>query len=233
MKVAIMQPYFFPYIGYIQLINAVDVFVIYDNVEFSKNSWINRNRILNNLKDDYITLPIKKGSNILKINQRFIADTWDKEKIKIKNKIKNTYSKANNFLQVFSLFQKCMDYTDLNLCNFINNTILNTCAYLHINTKIILASKLDINHSLKGQNKVIEICKLLNASMYINSIGGIDLYQKEIFLNENINLFFLKSNSIAYNQFNNTYLPSLSIIDVLMFNDISNIQSMLNQYELI
>lgn len=233
MKVAIMQPYFFPYLGYFQLINSVDLFVMYDNVEFSKNSWINRNRILNNFKDDYITLPVKKGSNVLKINERIIADTWEKEKIKLKNKIKNTYIKAPYYTQVFTLFQKSIEYKDLNLCNFINNTIQNICTYLHINTKIILASKLNINHSLKGQNKVIEICKTLNSSMYINSIGGIDLYQKDIFLKENMQLFFLKTNSTAYNQFNNMHVPYLSIIDVLMFNDISTIQTMLNQYELL
>ncbi len=84
MKLAIMQPYFFPYIGYFQLINTVDEFVVYDNIEFTKKGWINRNRILVNGKDEYITLPIKKDSDFLHVKDRFLAETWSKDSAKMK-----------------------------------------------------------------------------------------------------------------------------------------------------
>ncbi len=97
MKVAIMQPYFLPYIGYFQLINAVDKFVIYDNIEFTKKGWINRNRILVNGKDEFISLPITKASDFLHANQRYLASNFENEKNKILRKIKESYRKAPYF----------------------------------------------------------------------------------------------------------------------------------------
>src|SRR4030042_5533275 len=97
MKIAIMQPYFLPYIGYFQLMNAVDEFVIYDNIEFSKKGWINRNRILVNGKDSYITIPLKKDSDYLDVRDRYLAETWSSEKIKMLKRIIGSYRKAPRF----------------------------------------------------------------------------------------------------------------------------------------
>ena len=228
MKLAIMQPYFFPYIGYFQLINAVDEFVIYDNIEFTKKGWINRNRILVNGKDSIISLPLKKDSDFLNVNERFIANTWDLDRKKMINKISESYRKAPHYKDVIILIEKCLLYNDTNLYNFILNSIKIINDFLLISTKIIISSSIDIDHKLKSEEKVIAICKKLNASTYINPPGGINLYNYEQFNLNKINLIFQKNNIFTYNQFNHNFIPSLSIIDVLMFNDKEKIINILN-----
>ena len=214
-----MQPYFLPYIGYFQLINSVDQFVIYDTIEYTKKGWINRNRFLNNGKVDYFSLPLKKDSDFLFINTRYLSDSWLIDKKKIKNKIKNSYWKAPFFKETYHLFEKCLDYEDKNLYKFILFSVNEICKYLEITTKILNYSDLSIENSLKSNDKVLAICKKTNTNTYINPIGGIELYDKEEFLLNNIELKFLKSNQIIYQQFKNEFEPYLSILDLLMFNE--------------
>ncbi|NVO02112.1 MAG: WbqC family protein [Bacteroidetes bacterium] len=228
-----MQPYFFPYIGYFQLINAVDEFIIYDKIEFTKKGWINRNRILVNGKDEYITLPLKKASDFLFVNDRYLADSWETEKNKLINKIKESYRKASYFKDVFPLIENCLHFKNKNLFDFILNTIKSINNYLEIKTPIIKVSDLPINKDLKAEKKVIEICKNRNATEYINPIGGVNIYNKETFFQNGIKLHFLKSNNINYSQLQNEFAPWLSIIDVMMFNSKKEIKEMLNQYDLI
>jgi hypothetical protein len=118
-KLAIMQPYFFPYIGYFQLVNAVDEFVIYDNIEFTKKGWISRNRILVNGVDTYISLPLKKDSDYLHVKDRYLADTWDIERKKMLNRITESYRKAPYFKETYEVIEKCILYEDRNLFKFI------------------------------------------------------------------------------------------------------------------
>ena len=198
MKLAIMQPYFFPYIGYFQLINSVDEFVIYDNIQYSRNGWINRNRILVNSKDDYISLPLKKDSDFLNINQRFLADNWQIQRKKMLNRLVESYRKAPQFDIVYNLFENCINLDESNLFNFIHNSIKEVLFYLSINTKITLSSSIEIDHELKSEEKVLAICKAQNATTYINPIGGIGLYSKERFKLNSIELHFQKSNHIEY-----------------------------------
>jgi len=230
MKVAIMQPYLFPYIGYFQLIKAVDKFVIYDNIEFTKKGWINRNRILVNGKDDYFTLPLKKDSDFLHVNQKVVAETYQKDATKIVAKISELYKKAPQFESVFpmvkSVFMSNMD----NLFDFIFYSVKLVNEYLGIKTELIISSQLNIEHNLKGENKVLAICKALNANYYLNSIGGIGLYSKETFRQNELQLHFLKSNPIDYPQFTNEFVPWLSIIDVLMFNSKEKVIDFLDNY---
>ena len=89
MKLAIMQPYFFPYIGYFQLIKSVDEFVIYDNIQYTKKGWINRNRILVNGTDYLISLPLKKDSDYLNVVDRQLAESWEKDRTKLLTLITN------------------------------------------------------------------------------------------------------------------------------------------------
>jgi hypothetical protein len=233
MKLAIMQPYFFPYIGYFQLINAVDEFVIYDNIEFTKKGWINRNRILVNHKDDYISLPIKKGSDFLHVNQRFLADIWDIERKKILNRIAESYRKAPYFKNIYILLEECIMYEDRNIFNFLLHSVKTIMHFLNINTKLVISSSIPIDHQLRSDEKVMAICKERGADIYINPIGGLDLYDKAIFKKNNIKLQFQKSNNISYNQFDNDFIPWLSIIDVMMFTSLNEIKSYLSKYELI
>ncbi len=233
MKVAIMQPYFFPYIGYFQLINTVDVFVIYDNIEYTKKGWINRNRILVNNKDCVFTLPLKKDSDFLNVNQRELSDNWNSDKIKLLNQIKEAYRKAPFYNEVIAIVEDTLHYEDKNLFGLIKNSLIKTLNYIGINTKIIQSSEIDFDNSLKNQDKVIAICNALNAKSYINPIGGIELYDKEQFNKNGTVLSFIKSKPIHYSQFDNDFIPWLSIIDVMMFNSLEEIKQMLNQYELV
>ncbi|PVX46610.1 WbqC-like protein [Flavobacterium sp. 103] len=233
MKVAIMQPYFLPYIGYFQLINAVDVFVIYDNIEFTKKGWINRNRILVNGKDDYFTLPLKKASDFLNVNQRELSESYHKDSIKILSKIAELYKKAPQYNEVFPLIEKVFMFENQNLFDFIFNSLKIFCNYLEIKTNFVVSSSVLIDHSLKSQNKVIAICKQLQATNYINAIGGQELYDKEMFEKNKIELNFIKTDPIKYKQFDNDFIPWLSIIDVIMFNSLEESKLLLNKYKLV
>ena len=233
MKVGIMQPYFFPYIGYYQLMNAVDTFVIYDNIEYTKKGWINRNRILVNGIDSYITLPLKKDSDFLTIRERYLADDWDTERRKLLNRIVESYRKAPFFNSVFPIIEQCILFADKQLFNFIQNSLELIRTYLGITTPLIVSSTLEVDSSLKSTQKVIAICKNLNANTYINPIGGLELYSKDDFGNEGIELNFLRTTPHSYSQFKNTFVPNLSIIDVLMFNSKSDIDDFIYSFKLI
>ena len=227
-----MQPYFFPYIGYFQLINAVDEFVIYDNIEFTKKGWINRNRILVNGTDAIISLPLKKDSDYLHVSERFLADTWGIERNKMLNRIKESYRKAPFFKETYLLLEKCLMYDDRNLFNFILHSVQTIMQYLNIYTKLVVSSSIPIEIQLKGVDKVMAICKQRGADIYINPIGGLELYDKESFDKNGLKLQFLKANNITYTQFNNEFIPFLSIIDVLMFNNKEELKSNLNSFSL-
>lgn len=221
-----MQPYFLPYIGYFQLINLVDAFIVYDNIEYTKRGWINRNRFLLNKKDTYITLPLKNASDYLMIGERYISETFDKKKIL--NQITNAYRKAPFFDKIYLVIEDIINYNNSNLFEFIYNSIVVICTYLDIRTKIVISSTIEINQELKSSQKVLAICKILNADTYINPIGGTGLYSKEEFKKNVINLFFIKTNKIIYKQFDNEFIPWLSILDVMMFNSKDDIKKIIN-----
>ena len=232
MKIAIMQPYFFPYIGYWQLINAVDKFVVYDNIKYTKKGWINRNQLLLNGSNRVFTLPIKKDSDYLNINERYIADTWPSQKIKLLNLIKCAYSKAPEFKRVMPLIEECLNISNNNLFEFLHKTIKNLASFLNIKTEVIVSSSLHSKETLRSQSRVIDICRELKASEYINPQGGVELYQPDAFKMYSIDLKFLFSTIDAYKQYNNQFIPHLSIIDVLMFNGVTEIKNLLNQFTL-
>jgi len=228
-----MQPYFLPYIGYFQLINSVDEFIIYDNIQYTKKGWINRNRILFDNKDRLITLPIKKDSDFLNVIDRELSDVWEKEKKDILNLIKISYKNAPNFVEGYELLLKCFNTEEINLFKFIYNSIIEINNYLDIKTKITISSSINIDHNLKSQDKVVALCLNKKTKTYINSIGGVELYDKKTFKDNNLELKFIKSNLIEYNQFNNKFIPWLSIVDVIMFNSKDEVKKYLNKYELI
>ena len=231
MKIGIMQPYFLPYIGYFQLLNTVDKYVIYDNIQYTKKGWINRNRILQNGKDLLISIPIEKESDYLDVKERFISEEFNRKKLL--NQIRESYRKAPYMEAVMPVMESIINYDDRNLFDFIFNSVKEICRYLDIKTEIIVSSTLNADHSLKGQDKVIAICKELGATDYYNAIGGQELYNSDDFKKENINLHFLSSNPIEYKQFNNDFVPWLSILDVMMFNSVDEIKEMLNNYKLV
>lgn len=231
MRLGIMQPYFWPYLGYFQLISCVDKFVVYDDIEYTKKGWINRNRYLCNGKDKYFTIPLEKDSDYLDIKERKVSAGFDQEKVK--NQILTAYKKAPYFEKTFPLFCECLEYKERNLFKYIFFSIQKIMEYLNIDTELIISSSLSIDHSLKSQTKVLEICKKMNCSEYINAIGGQALYDKESFNKRNIKLHFIKMEDIVYDQKISEFLPALSILDVMMFNSKENVVRFLNQYALI
>ncbi|MFC2135031.1 WbqC family protein [Bacteroidota bacterium] len=233
MKLGIMQPYFFPYIGYFQLINAVDKFVIYDNIKFSKRGWIQRNRILSEGKGILFSLPLKKDSDYLDINERKLADSFAEERKKILRKMENAYIHAPHYLTVFPIIEKCFLFNDTNLFNFIEFSIKEILRFLEIKTEILISSCINVDRKILGKKKVISICKECKATEYINAIGGQNLYSKKEFKRAGITLNFLKTKDFTYNQLNNQFVNNLSIIDVMMFNNKDRIKELLNYYILI
>ena len=229
MTLGIMQPYFMPYIGFWQLMAAVDTYVIYDDVNYIKKGWINRNNILVNNDKQMFTISLNGASQNKLINEITIADDFTK----LRKTIHMAYHKAPYYNEVVALLDKIFSYQSSNLADFIANSIELVCQYLDIQTKIIMSSDIEKDNSLKGQDKILEICKLLNADTYYNAIGGQELYDKSVFEKENIKLCFLKSDIPEYSQYKNAFVPGLSIIDVLMFNSPIEVKQMLTNYKLI
>lgn len=212
--------------------NAVDEFVVYDNIQYTKKGWINRNRILVNGKDTYMNIPLKNDSDYLDVRDRYLAGNWELERKKLLNKIKESYRKAPYYETAFEVFEMCVMFDETNLFKFIFNSLKVLKKYLQISTNQIVSSTVPINHNLKAEEKVIAISKARQANTYINPIGGTELYNKDTFEKENIKLCFLKGDNIIYKQFDNEFIPSLSILDVMMFNSIQQIQGYLNSYNL-
>lgn len=233
-RVAIMQPYFLPYIGYFQLINAVDEFIIYDNIQFSKKGWFHRNRLLQNGKDEYFTLPLKKDSDFLDVKERFLSESWESEKDKILRKIRENYRKAPFFEATFPLIEAIFNFKNTNLFEFSFNSLKTLCKWLDIKTAFIISSTLDIDHgSLRGEAKVVALCKASHATHYVNPIGGLELYNRTNFENSNLELSFIKSKPIVYQQFNESFVPWLSILDLMMFNSKDQIKLWLSEFDVI
>ncbi|TNC80755.1 MAG: hypothetical protein C9356_12710 [Oleiphilus sp.] len=230
MKVAIMQPYFYPYIGYFQLINAVDTFVLYDDIEYVKQSWMNRNRILVNGQPAFITLPLKKDSDYLHVNKRYLAGTWLKERKKLMQRVKGAYNKAPFFAEVYGLVCNGLNCDALNLFGFLHYNLQLVLDFLEIETKVVISSSLGDFYDKKSSEKVLAICHSLQANQYINPIGGVELYKKNEFAQRDIELKFLETQSFDYEQFGNEFQVFLSIIDVLMFNGKNKTRDLIEQY---
>jgi hypothetical protein len=229
--VAIMQPYFLPYIGYWQLFSIVDEFVAYDNIKYTKKGWINRNRYLHGDNVKYFTIPLDKDSDFRDICERTVSKSFDKSRLL--NQLKAAYINAPYFNETYGPVEEIVRHEELNLFRYIFNSIQKMAAHLGISMKITISSDIDADHNLKSGERVIAICKALNATKYINPIGGLDLYESKVFLDNGIKLGFLKTGSIAYNQSNGQFIPSLSIIDVLMFNGRESTKKMLRDYNII
>ena len=233
MKLAIMQPYLFPYIGYFQMIKAVDKFVFYDDVNFIKQGWINRNRILLHSRDFMFTVPLEKANSFCLIKDTLINKRlYESWKFKFTQTISQNYKKAPYFDDTFRVITNVLNQNTTSISELSIESIKQVSEYLELNTLFIKSSEVYNNRGLERQERLIAICKSENASHYVNAIGGQELYTKESFEKENIKLNFIKPLPIEYKQFNNEFLPWLSIIDVLMFNSVEEIHNMLNNFEL-
>jgi len=232
-SISIMQPYIFPYIGYFHLIESCETFVFYDDVNYIKRSWINRNRILLNEKDFLFIIPISKISQNKFINELkpIIDEKWKKTFFK---NLEHAYRNAPYYKGVIEILEETFktDYFDItDLCI---KSIEVVYTYLEKEFQYIKSSNFSSEtKGMKKADRLIAITKKAGYNTYINAIGGQSLYSKEYFKKNKINLSFIKSNSIQYKQYNNNFIPNLSIIDILMFNDKDTVKHFFNNFELI
>lgn len=231
MRVAIMQPYFFPYLGYWQLIEAVDHFILYDDVNFINRGWINRNQILVNGAASFINLPIKKASQNKKIIDLEVVEesNW---RLKLLKTITLSYKKSPYFSEVYPIIESLILSNEGNLAKFLFHSIKTISNYLEIKTHLVLSSEIFNNQQLKGQDRILDCCRIMNATTYINLPGGRHLYDKADFNKQGIDLFFLTTQKHKYSQNSKDFIANLSILDVLMQNSKDSVKALINQYEL-
>ena len=215
--IAIHQPYFFPYIGYWQLIHAVDRFVICDDVNYIKNGWINRNRLLINNEPAYLTVPLHQGSQNKKICELDLQSQPD-PRDKLAHRIAAAYRKAPHFAEAYPVIESVIRHEANNLSDYLAHQLQTLSRFMGIATEIGVTSRIYGNNELRGQDRVIDMCKCEGATTYVNAQGGQALYDTDAFLEAGIDLRFLIPRPLNYRQWDAEFIPNLSIIDVLMFN---------------
>jgi len=226
-----MQPYFFPYIGYFQLMRAVDLFIFYDDAQYMKGGWINRNRIFVRDETIWLSLPVHRGSRELAINQRHyllgesVADA--------ENKIREGYAKAPAFADYFPIISEPLAYENANVAEFNINLLKRVAKLLDINCQFAASSDIGVPPTLKGQDKVIDICNRVGASNYINSIGGLDLYNSSAFDQANINLSFLRARPTVRLCGELSDVSFLSIVHLIMGSPPEHMRTLLDNYDLV
>lgn len=231
MIIAGSQPYFIPYIGYWQLINLADVFVIGDDYHYIERGWINRNRILQNGKAAFFNIEIDHASSNKNIGELYLSDKYNSEKKLMQ--LRTVYRKAPQFEAGFELMRQILEFEGKNLADYLEHSLHCVCDYLGITTKIIRSSAVPGNAELKREYRIFHQCEYFGMDTYINAIGGRELYDYDQFRERGIKLGFLQTGDIQYAQFGQEFIPSLSIIDVIMFNSKEEIREMLNQYTIL
>jgi hypothetical protein len=199
---------------------AVDTFIYYDDVNYIKQGWINRNNILIDGVDYRFTLELNGASSFKKINEINVGNNREK----LYKTFKQAYSKAPYFKQMEGILYDIFHCNEDNLFRYILQTHVWIFSYLGIRVNFVVSSEIDKDCSLKGKDKVIDICKRLKADTYINAIGGQHLYARQEFKENSIDLFFLHPSED---------LPRRSILDVMMYHSPEEIRTMLDKYELI
>ncbi len=228
MLVASNQPYLFPYIGYWQLMNLADSFVISDSMQYIKKGYINRNYILLNGERHRFTMEVMGVHGTSLINEVGVG----KNARKIESTIKHAYKNAPYFNDVFPIINDLLHFQEKNLARYLGNSMQGIANYLGMKTKFVYLSDLQGDTELKAQNRTIDICKRMQADKYVNAIGGQSLYDKDSFKKAGMELSFLEASDVKYKQFYNEFVPHLSIIDVLMFNSKVQTKQLLEQYTL-
>lgn len=228
MKLAIMQPYLFPYLGYFQLLHAVDQFVVYDDVNYITRGWINRNRVLENGAAKLITLNTRGASQNVHINQVGVGDNGEK----LLKTILHCYRKAPHFATTFPVVEQAMTSGDGNLAAFLASSLQVLASYLGLAPRWLVSSEISQDRTLRGEDRIIHLCQVLAATEYINLPGGRALYEQDRFARHDIKLSFIATKTGEYAQFDAAFVPNLSIIDVLMFNSVERCREMVADYTL-
>ena len=232
LNIAVMQPYLFPYIGYFHLIDSVDIFVCFDDVNFIKKGWINRNNILLGGKAHLWSLPLIKKSQNKLINQHEI-NKHKQSQADLVALIEVAYHQAPYYKQVMPLICEVLNGSDHMIDKLARRSLETICDYLKIGTIFKNSSDLDKDMDADAQTRIIQMVKTLGGDGYRNAIGGKDLYSKEEFARAGIHLAFIESDPIVYKQFDKGFIPCLSILDVLMFNSREQSMALTKKYKLI
>ncbi len=226
MRLAVMQPYVLPYLGYFQLLTRVDRFVFLDDVAYINRGWINRNRILLGGEPHTFTLSLKDASQNKKICEIELA-TDERWRSKFFKTLETAYKKAPQYAEVMPLLGAIFDTPERNLSAFVFRSMELTAKYLSIPTELSPSSSAFGGADLKAQDRILHICEQNAASEYINLPGGRELYDAPSFASRNIALGFLRPELTPYRQFDKPFVPALSIVDVMMFNSRSAISELL------
>jgi len=228
MKLAIMQPYLFPYLGYYQLATSVDRWVFHDDVMYIKQGYINRNSILVKGAAYRFTIPIREQSDSRAINEHYAIPPFEK----ILRIIAQAYSKAPGFSRVFPIVASVLDGRETNIARMAGASLHAVFDYLGINIQVCWSSEIPGHQQLKGQERVLAICKTLGANEYVNPIGGLELYDEAAFATRGIRLRFHLMRPVSYSQGDSPFVPNLSMIDVLMHNDPDRVMRLLSECDL-
>lgn len=226
-----MQPYFLPYIGYWQLMAVADRFVIYDNIQYTKKGWINRNRFLRDGHAEYFTVPLKKASDYLDVRDREVAPDFDRARML--RMLAASYRKAPQFAVIMPLLERIVGAPCTNLFAYVHHSLTEVAAFLEIPTPMVISSTIAIDHSLTAEDKVLAICRAMGADRYLNPFRGGVLYSASRFAAEGVRLELLQPVSSEYPQFGAPFVPDLSILDVLMFNPKPVVRKMLQEADVV
>ncbi len=213
---SLMQPTYFPWLGYFNLIKQSDIFVLYDTVQLTKRSWQVRNKIKSNNKELYLTIPICKTDHRddLLINQAEISYNIDWVS-KHLNSIKHSYLKTPYFNEIYPILENILLSKPQYLTDITISLILEFTKMLDINTEIILSN--NIKYTGKKDKALVSICKELKADNYLSVKGSMEyiLEGKNLFEINNINLLWHKYTHPVYKQINGDFISHMGIIDAL------------------
>lgn len=228
-----MQPYFFPYLGYFQLVSSVEKFVFYDDVSYIKQGWINRNRINLNGEPWTFSIPIAKQSSFRQIRETKISNhlPWRERTLKT---IMQAYRRSPYFMTVFPIIEEVFNGPADSIAELAKQSVLRVSKYLSLQTFFQDSSVAYNNQDLRAEERVIDICLKEKASRYVNLVGGQELYGRDHFSREGIDLCFLQMKPIHYlQQSTHPFIPGLSIIDVLMNNSKDQLKYLIQSYEIL
>lgn len=224
---AIMQPYFLPYLGYFQLMAAVDTLVLYDDVNFINRGWINRNRFNLNGTAHMQTIPLQHASQNKRICDIHISDAenWRDKTLKT---IRQAYARASQYARVYPLVEVIIKHPADNLADYLHHSLIMLHEHLGLPTRLVGSSRAYGNQALKAQARIIDICQRERAERYINAIGGVELYDRAAFEAHGLQLTFLHPALPAYDTGAVPFVPGLSVVDVLMHNPPDAMQELLH-----
>lgn len=232
MIVALMQPYFFPYIGYFSLMAAADVFIAYDNVQYTRPGWINRNRILRDGAPDWWTAVVADAPHTLDINQRHYRD-WPAQRRRLIDLVAQRYRRAPHHVSGLALIEQALPADEDNVARC-NTRLLSTLAgALGLGCRIERASDLPHDVKARGVDRVLSICAARGASTYVNSPGGMALYRTADFASRGVALRFVQPEPEPYPQASQPFVPWLSIVDALMHLPLPDVATRVRQYRLV